>query len=116
MGVGKDFCVVGSNYLIDRFVHRSQEILSEAEWSKLPDIQRKAVEDAALNIGLTIEQLKERLQEFAESKQETQAVSLSYLSIEQIDSGAENAVSALTRLPNPIQIEMLLLKHLKMTS
>lgn len=67
LGVVKDGSdVFGSGRMVDRFVRKSNAVLSVEEWMKLPAESRKVVEDAARNFGLSIDELREKLQAVAE--------------------------------------------------
>lgn len=47
---------------------KAKESWTVDEWLKLSDEQRNMIEDAALNMGLTVPKLRERLECFASSK------------------------------------------------
>lgn len=60
LGIGKEgFGVFVSYRLVDRVLQRSKVVLS-VEWKNVP-AETKVVEDAALNLGLTIDELREKL-------------------------------------------------------
>lgn len=71
---GKDF---GGELMTDKlvglFVNRSNVLLSEEEWEKIPESQRKYVEAAAGALGMTIEELRGQLLKAANSEVPTTA-------------------------------------------
>ena len=59
LGVAQDATGgLGGDALVDKFLQRTNKILSIAEWSELPDERRKDVERAATSLGLTVEELR----------------------------------------------------------
>lgn len=62
LGISKD--VSGgfvSDHMLDRFLQKTNAVMSVDEWRKVPAEKRKVVEDGASNLGLSIDELREKL-------------------------------------------------------
>lgn len=75
----------GSGQMVARFLRNANAVMSVDEWSELPAAERKVVEDAN-NLGMTLEELPDKLMNVAEvelsSGDETHA---EQLIIEEVD-------------------------------
>lgn len=62
LGIAKDASGgFGGECLVDRFVERSNDVLSKEEWAKVPPEKKKVVEEAASDLRLTIDELRDKL-------------------------------------------------------
>lgn len=61
LGIAKDVSRgFGSDYMLERFLQKTNAVMSVEEWKKVPAEQRKAVEEAASSLGLSIEELRDK--------------------------------------------------------
>lgn len=94
MGVAKDASGgFGTDNLVDRFLCRGNEALSPEKWADLPPENRKVVEEAAESLGLTIDELREKLLIVATMQTNNDTVVPSeQVIIAQVEGGSQSAI------------------------
>lgn len=100
IGVTNDFGAFGTEPLVDRFLRRSGEIMREEELEKVEPEKQKVQEDAAASLGLSVSELRERLESAAKMNRRNYLEDPCVV-VEEVESSCVGEVTALPETSNP---------------